>query len=182
MPLFVLIRLFFCSILKQIVNTTNENESLDKTSENDSFKSNKEIVESACKLLIQQVLKSCPTINLSSITIKTTASPINKPAVANDTSVNVVNSSSSGNNQTSEAAVETKTIQLKSLVNNTSNQNDNNNNNISNNSSINAKNALNCSMNSTKKQNFLGQTLKRPTQMLTSPSKIIAEKNSFFVL
>lgn len=35
-----------------------------------STEHNTSLVESACKLLIEQVLKSCPTVNLSSITIK----------------------------------------------------------------------------------------------------------------
>ena len=38
---------------------------------------NQQAVESACKLILQQVLKSCPGANLSSITIKTTTQPVN---------------------------------------------------------------------------------------------------------
>ncbi|CAF0813841.1 unnamed protein product [Brachionus calyciflorus] len=41
----------------------------------DESNKSKEMVESACKILLEQVLKSCPGVNLSSITIKATAAP-----------------------------------------------------------------------------------------------------------
>jgi hypothetical protein len=119
---------------------------LENTSNDETLKSNKEIVESACKLLIQQVLKKCPTINLSSITIKTTASPVataksssssSTPKSSNSNNNNVsiseilstqndVISTSSNNSLTTTTTVaaaaaaeitKTSTIQVKSLTN-----------------------------------------------------------------
>jgi hypothetical protein len=118
---------------------------LENTSNDETLKSNKEIVESACKLLIQQVLKKCPSINLSSITIKTTASPVataksssssSTPKSSNSNNNNAsiseilstqndVISTSSNNSLTTTTTVaaaaaeitKTSTIQVKSLTN-----------------------------------------------------------------
>ena len=68
------------------------------TLSNSASKNNTDIVESACKMLIEQVLKSCPNVNLSSITIKTTAVPTGSgDAKSND----------------SPATTTTATVQLK---------------------------------------------------------------------
>ena len=92
------------------MDTTSDNI-LEKTPIDDTFKNNKEIVESACKRLIQQLSKTCPNINLSSITIKTTASPLVKVA-SNEAS----KSEAAKNILLSNELTKTSTIQLKPLT------------------------------------------------------------------
>lgn len=78
----------------------------------------KELVESACKILVEQVLKKCPNVNLSSITIKTTtAKPNNDSVVAKDASetnpsVAITTASNSNINATTSTTT-TQIIQLK---------------------------------------------------------------------
>lgn len=82
-------------------NDGNESELVEKTInlseiaaekiDNETIKSgeqsSKELVESACKILVEEVLKKCPNVNLSSITIKTTTAKHQAPTVT--ASVNV---------------------------------------------------------------------------------------------
>lgn len=58
--------------INEITKTKKENDN-DLKKDANASSNKKDIVESACKLLIEQVLKSCKNGNLSSITIKTTA-------------------------------------------------------------------------------------------------------------
>lgn len=67
----------------------------------------KDIVESACKILLEQVLKKCPNVNLSSITIKTTSVPSSSSSSSDPNNTNVTNTTNTSANTT------TQIIQLK---------------------------------------------------------------------
>jgi hypothetical protein len=93
--------------LKSIISEKNNNSS-SNSKQNGESGNNLDLVESACKLLIEQVLKQCPNANLASITIKTSSVPAEK-------------SSSTNSPQQSSAQLEPKTtfttIQLSDLKN-----------------------------------------------------------------
>lgn len=75
----------------------------------------KELVESACKILVEQVLKKCPNVNLSSITIKTTtAKPNNDSADASETNPSITMTTASNSNiNATTSTTTTQIIQLK---------------------------------------------------------------------
>lgn len=78
----------------------------------------KELVESACKILVEQVLKKCPNVNLSSITIKTTTAKSNNDStVAKDASETKTPSiaMTTGSNSNINATTSTTTTQIIQL-------------------------------------------------------------------
>jgi hypothetical protein len=110
--------------LKSIISEKNINSQSSSNGNNNNNSNNLDLVESACKLLIEQVLKQCPNANLASITIKTssvpseqsTSSSSNNPSTATSTQQPMLTSSTTAA-PTTEAKTTFTTIQLSDLKN-----------------------------------------------------------------